>query len=77
MKKNQHVVPHSEGWAVKGAGNVKATVVYPTQKQAITRAEEIAKHQKTDTKIHGWMARLEPEIVMVMTLVRRKTISSI
>lgn len=53
MKKNQHVVPHSEGWAVKGAGNVKATAVYPSQKQAIARAEEIARHQKTDTKIHG------------------------
>ncbi len=21
MGKNQHVVPHSDGWAVKGAGN--------------------------------------------------------
>ncbi|TNG91899.1 DUF2188 domain-containing protein, partial [Pasteurellaceae bacterium UScroc12] len=30
MKKNQHVVPHPEGWAVKGAGNSKATAVYPT-----------------------------------------------
>ena len=27
--KNQHVVKHSEGWAVKGAGNSKATKVTP------------------------------------------------
>ena len=25
--KNQHVVKHSDGWAVKGAGNQKATKV--------------------------------------------------
>ncbi|TNG92521.1 DUF2188 domain-containing protein [Pasteurellaceae bacterium USgator11] len=53
MKKNQHVVPHPEGWAVKGAGNSKATAVYPTQKQAVDRAEDIARNQKADTKIHG------------------------
>ncbi|TNH07691.1 DUF2188 domain-containing protein [Testudinibacter sp. TR-2022] len=53
MKKNQHVVPHPEGWAVKGAGNAKATAVYSTQKQAIDRAEDIARNKKADTKIHG------------------------
>ena len=52
-KKNQHVVPHSDGWAVKGAGNSKATVVYGTQKEAIARAEVIAKNQRADTKVHG------------------------
>ena len=51
--KNQHVVPHPEGWAVKGAGNSKATAVYSTQKDAIARAEQIARNQGSDTKIHG------------------------
>ncbi len=51
--KNQHVVPHPDGWAVIGAGNDKATVVTNTQKEAITRAEEIARNQQSDTKIHG------------------------
>ena len=27
--KNQHVVPHADGWAVKGAGNQRATSVPP------------------------------------------------
>jgi len=50
--KNQHVVKHSDGWAVKGAGNSKATKVTNTQKEAIAIAEEIARNQKSDTKIH-------------------------
>ncbi|MEV9526342.1 DUF2188 domain-containing protein [Aliarcobacter butzleri] len=48
--KNQHVVKHENGWAVKGAGNTKVT---QTQKEAIKIAEQIAKNQKSDTKIHG------------------------
>ena len=51
--KNQHVVKHENGWAVKGAGNSKATKVTSTQKEAIVKAEDIAKNQKSDTKIHG------------------------
>ncbi len=53
MGKNQHVVPHLNGWAVKGAGNEKATRVVPTQKEAISIAIEIARNQKSETKIHG------------------------
>jgi hypothetical protein len=51
--KNQHVVKHPEGWAVKGAGNSKATKVIATQKEAIQIAEGIARNQESDTKIHG------------------------
>lgn len=51
--KNQHVVKHPDGWAVKGEGNSKATKVTETQKQAIDVAGQIAKNQKSDTKVHG------------------------
>lgn len=51
--KNQHVVPHQNGWAVKGAGNEKATKVTSTQAEAIKIAQDIARNQKSDTKIHG------------------------
>ncbi len=51
--KNQHVVKHQNGWAVKGAGNSKATKVTKTQSQAIDVAQDIARNQKSDTKIHG------------------------
>ena len=51
--KNQHVVKHPDGWAVKGAGNSKATKVTDTQKEAIGVAEDIARNQRSDTKVHG------------------------
>jgi hypothetical protein len=51
-KKNQHVVPHGKNWAVKGAGNEKATKVVTTQTKAIEVAREIAKNQKSEVVIH-------------------------
>lgn len=51
--KDQHVVKHSDGWAVKGAGNSRATKVTQTQGQAIKIAQDIARNQDSDTKIHG------------------------
>ncbi len=57
-KKNQHVVPHGNDWAVKGAGNCKATSVYFTQKEAIQHAREIAKNQKSELLIHGENGRI-------------------
>ncbi|MDH2999027.1 hypothetical protein A1D22_04015 [Pasteurellaceae bacterium LFhippo2] len=58
MGKNQHVVPHNREWAVKGAGNSKATRVVPTQAEAIQIAQDIARNQKSDTKIHGRDGRI-------------------
>lgn len=52
MGKNQHVLPHPNGWQVKGAGNQKATKVTSTQKEAIDVAKEIAKHQEVEVVIH-------------------------
>lgn len=51
--KNQHVVPHENGQAVKGEGNEKATRVVSTQKEAIAIAQDIARNQQSDTKVHG------------------------
>ena len=52
MKKNQHVVPHNNQWAVKGAGNTKATRVVDTQQEAIGIAKQIAKNQHAELLIH-------------------------
>ena len=51
--KNQHVVPHDEGWAVKGAGNQRATSVHSTQSAAIQEAKGIAQNQQSEMLIHG------------------------
>lgn len=53
MEKNQHVVPHNGNWAVRGAGNEKVTRVVSTQYEAIKIAQDIARNQQSDTKIHG------------------------
>lgn len=52
-KKNQHVVPLGNGWAVKGEGSKKFTVITESQKDAITVAREIAKNNKSELVIHG------------------------
>lgn len=51
-KKNQHVVPRDNGWAIRGAGNSKDTSHHDTQAQAINRAREIAQNQKSEVVIH-------------------------
>ena len=51
-KKNQHVVPNGKDWAVKGAGNDKATKIVETQSEAIKIAREIAINQKSEVVIH-------------------------
>ena len=57
-KKNQHVVPHSDGWAVKGAGNHRATSVHSTQREAIEKARDIAKNQGSEMLVHGENGRI-------------------
>ena len=49
---NQHVVPHPEGWAVKGEGNERYTAIYDYQKEAIERAKDIAYNYKSSVIIH-------------------------
>lgn len=51
--KNQHVVPHAGGWAVRGAGNGRATSVHDTQRAAIDAARGIAQNQHSELLIHG------------------------
>lgn len=57
-QKNQHVAPHPEGWAVKGAGNRKATSVHETQREAIEAARQTAINQGSEMLIHGRNGRI-------------------
>ncbi len=52
-KKNQHVIPHADGWAVKGAGNQKATSVHSTQADAIDAARSTAINNRSEMLIHN------------------------
>jgi len=51
-KKNQHVVPSGNDWAVKGEGNSRKTAIVDTQAEAIEIAREIATNQKAEVVIH-------------------------
>jgi hypothetical protein len=53
MGKDQHVVPHKGGWAVRGAGNERATSVHRTQQEAAEIARDIASNQGSERVIHG------------------------
>ena len=53
MAKNQHIVPHSEGWGVKGEGNSKVTRVFETQRDAIAYGRQQAINQSSELLIHG------------------------
>ena len=51
---NQHVVPNPNGgWAVKGAGNSKATKITSTKVEAVKIAKQIAKNQHSELIEHG------------------------
>ncbi len=49
---NQHVLPRTDGWAVKKAGAPKDTRVFPSQVQAIDFAKQVAKNQNSELIIH-------------------------
>lgn len=57
-RKNQHVVPHLSGWAIRGEGAARATVVHNTQSAAIDQAREIARNHGSELFIHGRNGRI-------------------
>lgn len=52
-KRNQHVVPHQDGWAVRGAGAQRATEIFDRKVDAVQRGREVAQNQGTELVIHG------------------------
>lgn len=52
-KRNQHVVPHGNGWAVKGAGAQRASSVHENQQSAINAARQVSRNQGTELLVHG------------------------
>ncbi|NOT41808.1 MAG: DUF2188 domain-containing protein [Alphaproteobacteria bacterium] len=52
-RKNQHVVPHAQGWAVRGEGNSRVASTFRKQSDAIDAARAIAQRQHSELVIHG------------------------
>jgi Uncharacterized protein conserved in bacteria (DUF2188) len=50
-KRNQHIVPHPEGWAVKKEGSNRATAIFNTQEDAIEYGRDLAITQRCELVI--------------------------
>lgn len=48
-----HVVPYSDGWAVKREGNTKASKVFDTKNEAIDEARNMAWKSNEEVTIHN------------------------
>jgi hypothetical protein len=57
-KKDYHVVPHEEGWAVRREGASRASSVHGTQAEAITEGRSLAQNNKTELVIHDRRGRI-------------------
>ncbi len=58
ISNNQHVVPRSNGWAVRRTGSIRDTKVFGTQSAAAKYATQIAKNNKSEIFIHGKTGRI-------------------
>ncbi|HMH32637.1 MAG TPA: DUF2188 domain-containing protein [Puia sp.] len=52
-RKNQHVVPFGDQWAVRGEGNDRLTRITETQSEAINVGRNIAENQQSELFIHN------------------------
>ncbi|MFJ7565543.1 DUF2188 domain-containing protein [Herminiimonas sp. NPDC097707] len=59
IKRNQHVVPQDDQWAVKGANSQRATELFDRKSDAVERAREIAQNQKTELVVHDQKGRIQ------------------
>lgn len=57
-KRNQHVVPNGDDWAVVGAGARRATAIVDTQQEAVHIGRQIAQNQGTELFIHDRHGRI-------------------
>lgn len=57
-KGDLHVVPNGRNWSVRRAGAKRASSTFGTQQEAISKATEIARNQKTELYIHGRDGRI-------------------
>jgi uncharacterized protein YdaT len=58
-RRNQHVVPRDEQWAVRGAGATRDTELFDSKQEAVDRAREISQNQHTELVVHGQDGRIQ------------------
>jgi len=58
-KRNQHVVPREDGWAVRGAKSTRDTEHFDRKQDAVDRAREISNNQGTELVVHGLNGKIQ------------------
>jgi hypothetical protein len=58
MGRNQHVVAHNGGWAVKAEGAQQPTALFKTQSEAWEKAKAIARKERSEALLHGKNGRI-------------------
>jgi Uncharacterized protein conserved in bacteria (DUF2188) len=53
MGRNQHVVSHGEGWAVKAEGASQPFATFKTQSEAWEKAKSIARKERSEALLHA------------------------
>jgi hypothetical protein len=53
MGRNQHVVSHGEGWAVKAEGASQPLATFKTQSEAWEKAKSIARKERSEALLHA------------------------
>jgi len=69
---NQHAVKHPDGWAVKGAGNSRATKVTQTQVEAVEVVENIVRNNSQTPRFMVWAEKSGRGTVMATIHVRQR-----
>lgn len=58
-KRDVHVVPHQQGWAVKREGAQRASSVHATKHEALGAGRSLAQTNRTELVIHGKNGRIQ------------------
>ena len=58
VKRNVHVTPHGDKWAVMREGNKRASSLHNTQKQAEMKGREAARRDKTEFYLHDQQGQI-------------------
>lgn len=53
MGRNQHVVSHGDGWAVKAEGASEPLATFKTQSEAWEKAKSIARKERSEALLHA------------------------
>ncbi len=58
---HQHLLPHEDGWALKRTGAARPSFTFENKQDALVKAIEVARNQKTILVVHGRDGRVQEQ----------------